>query len=106
MGTNVMGTLSMKFRDGIFGLTLTSALALAAFSANAADMYRGEPAGGYKDGPVYVANTWTGFYVGASVGAAWGTDDIVDKNNLNGGAHYSIEDTSVITIHEAHSRKD
>jgi hypothetical protein len=59
MGTNVMGTLSMKFRDGIFGLTLTSALALAAFSANAADMYRGEAPGGYKDAPYIPANTWT-----------------------------------------------
>src|SRR5712672_186759 len=61
----------MKLRNGIFGLTLTSALALAAFSANAADMYRGEPTGGYKDGPVYVANTWTGFYAGVNGGYGW-----------------------------------
>src|SRR5258708_7688363 len=66
-----MGTLSMKFRDGIFGLTLISALALGAFSANAADMYRAAPAGGYKDEPVYVANTWTGFYAGVNGGYGW-----------------------------------
>src|SRR5258706_13123413 len=70
-----MGTLSMKFRDGIFGLTLISALALGAFSANAADMYRAAPAGGYKDEPVYVANTWTGFYVGVNGGYGWTPSD-------------------------------
>ena len=64
----------MKFRNGVIGLTLTSALALAAFSANAADMYRGEPAGSYKDAPVYVANTWTGFYAGVNGGYGWTSD--------------------------------
>ena len=65
----------MKLRNGIFGLTLTSALALAAFSANAADMYRAAPAGGYKDEPVYVANTWTGFYAGVNGGYGWTPSD-------------------------------
>jgi outer membrane immunogenic protein len=65
----------MKFRNGIFGLTLTSALALGAFSANAADMYRApQGVGGYKDGPVYVANTWTGFYAGVNGGYGWTSD--------------------------------
>jgi outer membrane immunogenic protein len=54
---------------GLLGLTLTSVVALV--SANAADIYRGEPGGGYKDGPVYVANTWTGFYAGVNGGYAW-----------------------------------
>jgi outer membrane immunogenic protein len=54
-----------KWGLGLLGLTLTSVVAIA--SANAADMYVPGP-GGYKDGPVYVANTWAGFYVGINGG--------------------------------------
>jgi outer membrane immunogenic protein len=58
---------------GLLGLTLTSIVAIA--SANAADMYRGEPAGGYKDGPVFApVTTWTGFYAGVNGGYAWSQD--------------------------------
>jgi outer membrane immunogenic protein len=63
----------MKFRLGLLGLTLTSALALAAFSANAADMYVPSAPGGYKDGPLPVY-TWTGFYAGVQGGWS-GIDD-------------------------------
>ncbi len=64
----------LKLRSGILGLTLASVVALAAGSANAADMYRGEP-GGYKDGPVYspVAG-WNGLYVGVNGGYGWTSD--------------------------------
>jgi outer membrane immunogenic protein len=55
----------MKLRETLFGLTLTSALALAAVSANAADIYVPGP-GGYKD-PVWVPE-WAGFYIGANGG--------------------------------------
>jgi outer membrane immunogenic protein len=35
-------------------------------------MYRREAAvGGYKDGPVYAVNTWTGFYAGVNGGYGW-----------------------------------
>ncbi len=59
------------FRSSVFGLV--SAVALMA-SANAADVYRKDE-GGYKDGPVYLANTWTGFYVGAHGGYIWADPD-------------------------------
>jgi hypothetical protein len=57
-----------KTSQSIFGLTLTSALALAAFSANAADAY--QPVG-YKDGLYAPVATWTGFYAGVNAGYAW-----------------------------------
>jgi outer membrane immunogenic protein len=65
-----------KHRVALLAFTLTSVAALAA--ANAADMYRApEPfAGGYKDGPVYTS--WTGFYVGAHLGGAWGDVKVHD----------------------------
>src|SRR5271170_6203123 len=65
-----------KFRSGLQGLTMTSVLALAAFSANAADIYV-PAAGGYKDGPVCCAPTWAGYYLGVNGGGGWG-----DSNNL------------------------
>jgi outer membrane immunogenic protein len=65
----------LKLRSGILGLTLASVVALAAGSANAADMYRGE-AGGYKDAPVYAPVTsWTGFYAGLNAGYGWSADN-------------------------------
>jgi outer membrane immunogenic protein len=52
--------------------TLVAATLAALFgvagAANAADIYA--PGGGYKDVPV-IAPTWTGFYIGGSVGGAW-----------------------------------
>ena len=63
----------MKLLSGILGLTFTSVVALA--SANAADIYRA-PDGGYKDGPVYVAVNWSGWYAGANAGYAWSANDI------------------------------
>ena len=80
----------LKLRSGILGLTLTSALVLAAASANAADIYRPDAGGGYKDGPAYVpVNTWTGFYIGANGGYGWNANhnsgDTVDPSGGFGG---------------------
>ncbi len=59
-------------RSLYLGASMLAVIAAAIVPASAADMYRGE-SGGYKDGPTYVpANTWTGFYIGAHVGGAWG----------------------------------
>ena len=80
----------LKLRSGILGLTLTSALVLAAASANAADIYRPDAGGGYKDGPAYIpVNTWTGFYIGANGGYGWNanhhSDDLLDPAGGFGG---------------------
>lgn len=73
----------MKILSGILGLALSSVVAIA--SANAADMYRPSE-GGYKDAP-YVGVNWSGFYLGANVGGAWGTDKVHDAGSdwCNGG---------------------
>jgi outer membrane immunogenic protein len=63
-------------RKPILGLLGMVALAT---SADAADIYR---AGGFKDTPYVMAPIWTGFYLGAHVGGAWGD---VDVRDLNGG---------------------
>jgi opacity protein-like surface antigen len=58
------------------GAVTIGALCVAA-QVNAADLYAGN---GLKDRPVYdPAPTWTGFYLGAHVGGAWGEL----KNNYN-----------------------
>jgi len=61
----------MKLLSGILAAMLTSVVALA--SANAADMYGS--AGGYKDGPAFVAVNWTGFYAGVNGGYGWASED-------------------------------
>jgi outer membrane immunogenic protein len=67
-GTTVMGTLKMKLFSGIWGLTLTSVVALV--SAHAADMYRAPEGASYKDEPApYVS--WAGFYAGVNGGYGW-----------------------------------
>ncbi len=71
-------------------LGLVSALALGAGlpAANAADIDRDR--GSIKDtGPVdYVPSiTWTGFYIGAHIGAAWGDNEdveILDRLRFSG----------------------
>jgi outer membrane immunogenic protein len=74
----------MTLRNGLFGLTLTSVIALAAFSANAADMYHA-PAS-YKDEPVYEAGPlWTGFYAGVNAGYAWANEDVIPGFQTQGG---------------------
>jgi outer membrane immunogenic protein len=50
-------------------LSVTAALAFAAFSAQAADMYA--PRGSMKDFPLFEP-TWSGFYLGVNSGYGWG----------------------------------
>ena len=73
----------VKFRFGLVGLTMTSALALV--SANAADMYSPGPAspGGFKDGPY--APVWTGFYLGVNGGYAWGYGNGIEDFDVTAG---------------------
>lgn len=66
------------------------ALAIAT-QVNAADLYSG---GGMKDAPVFVPPpTWTGFYLGAHVGGAWGQLQNNYYNDFNVAA-YSWKDTN------------
>ena len=68
-------------------LPLTAAFAVAAFSAQAADMYA--PRVSAKDAPVYEApQTWTGFYAGVNSGYGWGAK----SSTLATGA---LDDTAV-----------
>jgi outer membrane immunogenic protein len=74
----------MKLRSGILAMALASTAALA--SANAADMYRGPDAGGYKDGPVYVGVNWSGAYAGVNGGFGWSDrTDFLDPTGAFGG---------------------
>ena len=75
----------MKLRSGILAAALASTAALA--SANAADMYRGPDAGGYKDGPVYVGVNWSGLYGGVNGGYGWSdrTDKLDPTGAIGGG---------------------
>ncbi len=81
----------MTIHKSILGFALTSALALAAFPAGAADVYSGPigPVGGYKDGPFVPVATWTGFYAGVNGGYAFDGHDrhggIEDDGGFGGG---------------------
>jgi outer membrane immunogenic protein len=69
-------------------LAAASLLALAAGSAQAADLYNGGRGyGGYKDGAPYPAYNWSGFYFGANGGGAWGasSDQLAYAANSFGG---------------------
>ncbi|MGB9028185.1 MAG: outer membrane protein [Rhodomicrobium sp.] len=66
------------FRSSLIGLVSSLALISA---ANAADMYV-PAAGGYKDVPAYTVN-WTGFYLGATAGYAWGDSRFYDFEVTN-----------------------
>jgi outer membrane immunogenic protein len=72
-----------KFRFAVAAITFTSALALVAASANAADAYRGG-VGGSKDGPAYATVAWTGYYAGVNLGYGEATNDNSDFLD-NGG---------------------
>jgi outer membrane immunogenic protein len=77
----------IMIRTGILGLTLCSALAFAANSAYAADIYRHES---LKDTPApYIqapSSSWTGFYIGGHLGGAWdNNDDVRSFSSVAGG---------------------
>ncbi len=55
----------------ILAVAAVAAFAGVAGAANAADMYA-PSRGGLKDTYVAPVTTWTGFYLGAHVGGAWG----------------------------------
>jgi outer membrane immunogenic protein len=59
-----------------------SAVAIVS-SANAADLYKASPAGGYKDSGYVPVDTWTGFYLGVNGGYGWSTDN----SKLQGDAY-------------------
>ncbi len=62
-------------------MPLVAAFAVAAFSAQAADMY--VPGASVKDGPMYDAvPSWSGFYAGVNGGYAWGAE----SSRLNASA--------------------
>jgi outer membrane immunogenic protein len=79
-----------------FGLVSAMALAAAPPAVNAADVYRGDRGGSLKDtGPVdYLpAITWTGFYFGGHVGAAFPENDdvdIVEDGDVLAGVHVGV----------------
>jgi opacity protein-like surface antigen len=59
-------------------------------SAQAADIYAGGGYGGYKDAPIVVAvPTWTGFYVGGHLGAAWTNIDTRRNTYYDGDGNFS-----------------
>ncbi|MGO9486916.1 MAG: outer membrane protein [Rhodomicrobium sp.] len=60
-------------------LPLAAAFALAAFSAQAADLY----APSAKDAPMFAVANWTGFYAGVNGGYAWSNTN--DQLALGGG---------------------
>ncbi|MGO9174392.1 MAG: outer membrane protein [Rhodomicrobium sp.] len=78
---------------------LFTAVSVAAMAtgANAADMYRAPDAGGYKDGPAAPAVSWAGFYVGAHVGGAWGSDaaTVNDANPVDTTHPFSLDANGV-----------
>ena len=64
-----------------WGLLSTAAVALLGLSSigQAADM----PAPVYKaPPPVVVPFSWTGFYLGANIGGAWGHRDVTDVTRV------------------------
>jgi opacity protein-like surface antigen len=77
---------------------LVAAAFAAAFgvggSASAADAY----SGGLKDGPV-IANTWTGFYLGGQVGAAWGRDKVKDLDDFDYKGEITKNDTGASGVY-------
>jgi outer membrane immunogenic protein len=79
----------------LLGATFLAGAGLVS-GANAADVYaRG---GSLKDGPVdyYPAITWSGFYAGINLGAAFSDDDNDDRRNESRSSNGDGDDTMFI----------
>jgi outer membrane immunogenic protein len=77
----------MKMRRLLRAVALASATLTVSSLANAADL--GLPAPAPSPVPAYVPFSWTGFYVGGNIGAAWTQGDFTDNlgNTFTGGSH-------------------
>jgi len=91
----------MTLRHALNRLTLTSAAALMAISAHAADL--SPPAGGYKDAPVYEVPTWAGFYVGANIGYGQDSNSVqnADGSFIGAQAGYNFQSGPLVFGAEA-----
>jgi outer membrane immunogenic protein len=94
VATNRWGTILKTFKYALVG----SAFLFGAVSAaSAADVY--QRGGGLKDESyAYAPITWTGFYVGANVGATFGDELDVDTE-LTGNFSFDIDNALMAGIH-------
>ncbi|MGD9668031.1 MAG: outer membrane protein [Hyphomicrobiaceae bacterium] len=67
----------MYIRGSVTALALASSIAAISITppAEAADLWGAREAGSIKDAPYVAPFSWTGFYVGANAGYAWGDSD-------------------------------
>jgi outer membrane immunogenic protein len=93
-GTNRWGTILKTLKYALLG----SAFLFGAVSAaSAADVY--QRGGGLKDEPyAYAPITWTGFYVGANVGATFG-DELDIDTEFEGKGSVDIDNALMAGIH-------
>ncbi len=80
----------MKLLSGILATGVAFGALAVATQANAADIYAPGPVVGYKD-IAPISPLWTGFYIGGSVGGAWGNlsdNDYYGLGAVAAGAHY------------------
>lgn len=78
-------------------LLTAASVAVISAAANAADIYRAPDAVSYKDAPADFAVNWTGFYIGAHVGGAWGSDSgtVNDSNPIDSAHPFSLDSSGV-----------
>jgi outer membrane immunogenic protein len=76
-------------------LAAATVAALVGFAgaANAADLYR---SGGSLKDPIVPVTSWTGFYVGANVGGAWGDLEVTNVDNYTGIKKFSNDPAGVL----------
>lgn len=94
VATNRWGTILKALKYALLG----SAFLFGAVSAaSAADVYQRD--GGLKDEPyAYAPITWTGFYVGANVGATFGDELDIETEN-SGNFSFDIDNALMAGIH-------
>ncbi|MGP0039346.1 MAG: outer membrane protein [Rhodomicrobium sp.] len=65
-----------KLHRKLIGVSFLSAIALAPFAANAADLYRNPPPSAYIPPAAFIdQNIWAGFYAGLNGGYGWGDNN-------------------------------